>query len=104
MSLVLASGVPDCAWFFGVSLFNFEIPDLVVNALKESPSLTFGLIVVWIAFKVVVNSHKAHIASLIAETNRVVKERDKLQNIVLKNRLSTEETEKKPDAKKGKPK
>ena len=104
MNLALAFGVLDHVALLGAELFNIQMPDWMAAALKDSPSLIFGLIVFWFAFKVVERSHKAHIASLVAEKDRVVKERDKLQSIILKNRLSTEETEKKPDAKKGRPK
>ena len=76
---------------FGTDLFNVQVPDWVAEALKGSPSLAIGALVFYLAFKHIAKSHQAHIASLTAEKDRLVKERDKLQDLVLKNRLSTVE-------------
>jgi len=102
MNLVLVFGVYYPTLLFGVELFNVQMPDWLLAALKDSPALLFGLIVFYVAFKTIERAHKAHIESLVAEKERLVKERDKLQGIILKHRLTTEEAEKKPDPKRGK--
>jgi hypothetical protein len=72
--------------------FGIQLPGWVTESLKQSPALVFGLVVFFFAFRHIQGEHEKHIASKDAEINRLVKERDKLQNFVLKNRLTTEET------------
>jgi hypothetical protein len=77
---------------FGADNFGFQLPDWAVESLKQYPALVFGLVVFWLAFKHILAQHQDHLASKDKEIERLVKERDKLQNIVLKTRLSTDES------------
>lgn len=87
--LVVLSFVP---LLFAADNFGFQLPDWMVESLKQYPALVFGLVVFWLAFKHIQTQHKEHLASKDKEIERLVKERDKLQNLVLKTRLSTDET------------
>lgn len=91
MNLVGIVAVSIAAGAAGSDTFGFQLTSWVTETLKESPALTFALIVFWLAFRHVQKEHAKHLASKDAEIDRLVKERDKLQNLILKNRLSTEE-------------
>jgi hypothetical protein len=75
----------------GDDTLGIQLPSWVTESLKQSPALVFGLVVFVLAFRHIQKVHEQHLASKNAEIDRLVKERDKLQNLILKNRLSTEE-------------
>lgn len=72
-------------------ILGVQLPGWITDLLKQSPALAFGLAVFVLAFRYIQSEHAKHLASKDAEIDRLVKERDKLQNIILKNRLTTEE-------------
>jgi len=72
------------------------VPDWLVEVIKQqAPSTLTALLVAYFLGKYIIAQHKAHLASKEEEIKRLVKERDKLQDHLLKQRLSTEEDGKK---------
>lgn len=69
------------------------MPDWVLNILKEIasefPTLVVCLLVVFLAFKRVTQEHDKHMKSKNEEIERLVAEKNQLQELVLENRLST---------------
>jgi len=66
MNLTAAVGV-YIPVLLGADLFNVQIPDWLAAAAKDSPSLLFGFVVFYLAFRHIAKSHQAPIASLTAE-------------------------------------
>lgn len=91
MNLVGLAMLSLGAFLVGADNFGLQLPNWVVESLRQYPALVFGLVIFWLAFKHIQAQHKEHLASKDKEIERLVKERDKLQNIVLKNRLSTDD-------------
>lgn len=87
------------AVILGAEGIGIQLPDWVIESLKQSPGLVFGLAIFWVAFKHIQKEHAKHLDSKDAEIDRLVKERDKLQNVILKSRLSTEEPTPPPEPK-----
>jgi hypothetical protein len=78
--------------------FFKNLPEWAVEPLKASPTLLFSLLVMWLCGGYIARLHAEHIKSKDAEIKRLVEEKNALQKIVLRNRLSTEPK----DAKSGK--
>lgn len=65
----------------------------LVNFLEhDSPNLIVVLTVAGILGRYIIQQHKTHLDSKEKEIERLVKERDKLQDHLLKQRLSTTDT------------
>lgn len=71
-----------------------NVPEWLVPILKEMPTLLVVLLVVWYGFKRVMEEHEMHLKSKDAEIERLVKEKNELQELVLKQRLSTQKPKK----------
>lgn len=71
-------------------------PEWLIEVLKQSPTLTVCLVVVWFAINHIIKEHAKHLASKDAEIERLVAEKNKLQEFVLEKRLSTEEKQATP--------
>ena len=80
------------------------MPDWAIQILKQqSPTVLIVLLVVWVLGRYIAKQHKTHLDSKEKEIDRLVKERDKLQEILLKTeRLSTQDDQRKPKKDKNK--
>lgn len=102
MNLCRFVAVSTTTVILGAEGIGIQLPGWMIDSLKQSPGLVFGLVIFWLAFKHIQKEHAKHLGSKDAEIDRLVKERDKLQNVILKNRLSTEEPPSPPGEPKGK--
>lgn len=70
---------------------NIELPDWVVEILEQSPIAVVALLVAYFAYREIAKTHKNHLESKDSEIKRLVDEKNALQELVLRNRLSTTE-------------
>jgi hypothetical protein len=73
---------------------TLELPDWAIEIVKESPTVLVCLLVMYGAYYALSAAHQSHIESKEKEIERLVKEKNDLQRLVLSNRLSTEEKKK----------
>lgn len=66
-----------------------QIPEWLTIVLKESPTLGVCVIIFWIWLRYITSSHESHLVSKDSEIERLVKEKNQLQQLFLKERLST---------------
>jgi hypothetical protein len=74
------------------------LPSWIDKAIKEAatqfPTLVICLGIVYFAYSVLSKAHKSHLESKDKEIERLVREKNSLQELVLKNRLSTKSKKK----------
>lgn len=86
----LDSAFTEVTLVIGESL-NLSLPDWASEAIKQCPILAVALLVVWYSFRHITKEHEKHLASKDAEIKRLVVEKNALQAIILKKRLTTVE-------------
>ena len=68
------------------------LPDWFIDLLKrETPTVAIVFVLLICLGCYIQRQHKSHLRSKDCEIERLVKEKNKLQNLLLKNRLSTDE-------------
>jgi hypothetical protein len=76
---------------------------IIEKIALESPVLALAAVGIYFFFRHLRSQHQEHLKSKDKEIERLVKERDRLQEVILHHRLTTEPLAEQPPSKPGKP-